>query len=83
MEVFQEEQQKLIANLLVERNVDVMKAVEESRKRDAERDSRRRAAEEARRFELEQRERRRNIKMDEVQEVGADEFEKVLKVEGD
>ena len=83
MEVFQEEQQKLIANLLVERNVDVMKAVEESRKRDAERDSRRHAAEEARNFELEQRELRRNILNFKHLDLGANEFEKVLKVEGD
>lgn len=61
----------------------MLKQVEESRKRDETRDARRRAIEEARRFEQEQRERRRNIKMDEVQEVGAEEDEKLLKVEGD
>ena len=73
----------MIGNLLIDRNVDVMKAVEESRKRDEERDQRRRAREEARRFEAEQRERRRNIQMDEIQEVGNAEDERVLKVEGD
>lgn len=73
----------LIGNILLERQTDVLKQVEESRKRDETRDARRRAIEEARRFEQEQRDRRRNIKMDEVQEVGAEEDEKLLKVEGD
>lgn len=47
---FMSDQQDLIANVLRERSVDLMKNVEESRKRDEERDRRRRAAEEARRF---------------------------------
>ena len=47
---FMSDQQDLIANILRERSVDLMKNVEESRKRDEERDRRRRAAEEARRF---------------------------------
>ena len=47
---FMRDQQDLIANILRERSVDLMKNVEESRKRDEERDRRRRAAEEARRF---------------------------------
>ena len=37
--------------MLYDRNADLMKAVGNSQKRDAERDARRRAAEEARRFE--------------------------------
>lgn len=83
MDAFQDEQQQMIANILLERSVDLMKNVEDSRKRDEDRDRRRRATDEARRFEQEQRERRRNIKMDEVQEVGAEEDEKLLKIEGD
>ena len=78
MENFQSDQQQLVANLLLDCNTDLMKAVSESRKRDEERDERRRAAEEARRFEEEQRERRRNIRMDEIQEVAAEEDERLL-----
>ena len=47
---FMSDQQDLIANILRERSVDLLKNVEESRKRDEDRDRRRRAAEEARRF---------------------------------
>ena len=57
----------MIANVLLERSADIMKNVEESQKRDEERDRRRQAEDEASRFEQESRERRRNIKMDEVQ----------------
>ena len=61
----------------------IAKQIEESLKRDEERERRRKANEEARRMEQEQRDRRRNIKMDEVNEVDAEEDERLLRVEGD
>ena len=73
----------MIANLLLDCSTDIMKKVEESQRRDEERDQRRRAADEARQFQEEQREHRRNIKMDEVNKVVADEFDLLLRVEGD
>ena len=73
----------MIANLLLERSDDIMRAVQDSRQRDEDRDRRRRAADEARRYQQEQMNMRRNIKMDEVQQVGADEDERMLKLEGD
>ena len=60
-----------------------MRAVSDSRKRDEDRDRRRQAADEARRYQQEQMNMRRNIKMDEVQQVGTDEDERMLKLEGD
>ena len=56
----------MIANLLLERSDDIMRAVQDSRQRDEDRDRRRRAADEARRYQQEQMNMRRNIKMDEV-----------------
>lgn len=53
IEEFQKDNQDLIANLLMDRSTDVMKAVVDSRKRDEQRDERRRAADAARRFEQE------------------------------
>ena len=51
MDSFQSDQHEMLANLLIDRNADLLKAVGNSQKRDEERDARRRAAEEARRFE--------------------------------
>jgi len=61
MEAFQEEQQKLIANLLMDRSDDVIKAATESRKRDEERDKRRQEAEEIRRLAMEQKDKRKKF----------------------
>ena len=73
----------MFANLLIDRNEDVIKAVADSRMRDIERDIRRREAEEARRLEKEIREQRKKFNINEVQQVSLAEDEKILKAEGD
>lgn len=83
MDAFQKEQQELIANLLIDRNADALKAAEEARKRDQEREEKRKAAAEARDLARMEREQRKKFAMNEVQEVSNAEDERILKIEGD